>query len=198
MNFLKKFLTILLVSSVLSFSFATTGLAKTDGEITGEEVELLAKFITIEENQIIFDEEAAKKSNLSKDLVKETSKEIRAVNKELSKMQLKSTEEGEEFAILSSCQGITGAEETWFGKRTYLNSCDTTLMIGLLGGGASASTIGAVLTNAWNLPGTLLLTIAAAVQGLGAAVFTIAGYKGGGTYINWLFDWVPIGVFGQG
>jgi hypothetical protein len=81
--------------------------------------------------------------------------------------------------MLSRCAGRSGVDYFWWGKRLYLDTCETRSLVGRLSAGAGAAAIIAVL------PGGQPAAVAATIIGLGAGAVSRAN-RGRGVKINYL------------
>jgi hypothetical protein len=191
---LKKLLASLLVFVlILNGGIAASAKSeKNDALALEEEVQLLSTFISSENGKLVFDEKGAKKSKLSKETIKQVKTDFEAANKVIEEMQ-----NNEEVSIASSCKGSNKYVDRWFGSSLYMDSCKTTELIGLLTVSAGVTTIAGTVASFTALPVGVSLLISAGLQGIRLGVLTYASSKGCGVYVNFAFDYVPMGAFSQ-
>lgn len=142
-----------------------------------EDTLAITPYFTFVGNQILFDDLAAEKNGVSKELINATKYDVEKINGEANSI-----------ATFASCEGTNKYEDRWYGYDTYFDSCNTTKLIGYLTIGAAITTIAAAITAFIAPPAGVAVGIAAGLIGAGAGVLTVASANGCGVIIRWTLD----------
>lgn len=112
-------------------------------------------FVIYDENSFYFDEESARKENVSEDLIESTSKDIELMNS---------------VQPLAACNGKSKYEKTSVGFYTYFNSCQASTIITYI-------QIGAAIAAFIAPPLGLATIIAVGLIDIGATALNLSSVK---------------------
>ncbi|PLR91936.1 hypothetical protein [Bacillus sp. T33-2] len=142
-------------------------------------------FMEFDGASIQFNDKAAEKNGVSKQLIESTKSDVSKINSYVEK-EKHNTDDG--LVHIAACSGASKFVDTWNGYDTYFDSCETTKIIGYLTIGAGVATIAAAVAAFIFPPAGLAAGIAAGLMGIGAGALTVASAEGCGTKVKWMFD----------
>ncbi|WP_230199415.1 hypothetical protein [Bacillus ndiopicus] len=145
--------------------------SKIDGhnQIT-EDISTLQPYVVFDENGLNFDEESARKANVSEDLIVTTVKDFELMNS---------------VGILADCKGKSNFEKTADGFYTYFDSCETATIITYIQIGAAIASLGLAIAAFIAPPVGLATIIAVGLYDIGAIALNLVNIQGCGTWIKW-------------
>ncbi|MFD5853775.1 hypothetical protein ACFWGC_26945 [Cytobacillus pseudoceanisediminis] len=210
---MKKFL-ILLMASVLLLTVPMSAFAnvKTEEEIDYEMLSELSglsvkevkqeyqnylaikDYVKVEDDgMVIFDEKAARKNNVNKDLLQNTKKDIEMYNE----IEVPASETNGLVSVAASCKGQQKWVDGTNGGTGYINSCNTDRIVIALAAGAALSTIVSIVAGLFAFaPGVAINGIAAALYGFGAAALSAID-NGCGVKVRWYHYILPTKITAQ-
>ncbi|WP_139490047.1 hypothetical protein [Brevibacillus dissolubilis] len=150
-----------------------------------QEIEWLSPHMKFENGNLNFDAKKARQSGLPEKLINQTVSDLQKI-----KGHIQSSDSFSIMVVKPSCSGSNKTISRWYGKDVYMDSCKANKLSALIGGGATAASVGAAIT-AFAIPGlqvpATITSFVFAIMAIGSNAISYANAEGCGVIFRYTY-----------